>query len=78
MNFIFDHLLGNEVINYEAASQTYPCLVDLLKAQSKHFASIIDRPDLQFSGKKYGDFSLVKLASEKNDSRKSAGSAKKT
>ena len=66
------------MINYDAASQVYPCLVDLLKAQSKHFASLIDRADLQFTGKKYGDFSAARLTSDKNDSRKSAGSAKKT
>jgi armadillo repeat-containing protein 4 len=33
---------GNDILNYEAASETYPTLVELLRAKSPHFASKID------------------------------------
>jgi hypothetical protein len=47
LNF-YIFIVGEETLNYESASESYPSLIALLKAQSPHFARTIDQQESLF------------------------------
>ncbi|KAI8904118.1 armadillo-type protein [Gorgonomyces haynaldii] len=55
---------GNEILNYESVSETYPTIVELLKSYSPHFSSHIDSQGYLF---RKDQVETTAVAAEKED-----------